>query len=75
MCIEEYLQGYLHKLKFRITKIVPNRMIEYGPLFPLSIIAMGNRTGGLEDRRRPCSGLHPGGEAALPYSDFAAYVH
>jgi len=43
VCIEEYLQEYLHKLKFRITKIVPNRMIEYRPLFPLSIIAMGNR--------------------------------
>jgi hypothetical protein len=42
LCIEEYLQGYLHKLKFRITRIEPNRMIEYRPLFPLSIIATGN---------------------------------
>jgi hypothetical protein len=40
--IEEYLQGNLHKLKFRISKIEPNRMIEYRPLFPLSIIATGN---------------------------------
>lgn len=27
--VEEYLQGDLHKLKFRITKIMPNRLIEY----------------------------------------------
>jgi len=42
MVIEEYLQGYLHKLKFRITKIVPGKMIVYRPLFPLSLIATGN---------------------------------
>jgi len=29
---EEYLHGKLHKLKFRISKIVPNREIEYAPL-------------------------------------------
>ena len=40
---EEYLHGDLHKLKFRITKIVPNRLIEYRCLFPLSIIASGNK--------------------------------
>lgn len=28
---EEYLHGKLHKLKFRISKIVPNREIEYIP--------------------------------------------
>jgi hypothetical protein len=39
---EEYLHGDLHKLKFRITKIVPNRVIEYKPLFPLSILSPGN---------------------------------
>ena len=39
---EEYLHGYLHKLKFRITKIVRNRMIEYRSLFPLSILAPRN---------------------------------
>ena len=39
---EEYLHGDLHKLKFRITKIVPNRVIEYRSLFPLSILAPGN---------------------------------
>jgi hypothetical protein len=39
---EEYLHGDLHKLKFRITKIVPNRVIKYRSLFPLSILAPGN---------------------------------
>ena len=39
---EEYLQGDLHKLKFRITKIIPNRLIEYRSLFPLSILSPGN---------------------------------
>jgi len=39
---EEYLQGYLHKFKFRITRIVPDKLIVYRPLFPLSIIATGN---------------------------------
>ena len=39
---EEYLHGDLHKLKFRITKIVPNRRIEYRSLFPLSLLAPGN---------------------------------
>ena len=40
---EEYLHGVLHKLKFRITKVVPNRVIQYSPLFPLSLLAPGNR--------------------------------
>ena len=39
---EEYLQGYLHKFKFRITKVISNKLIVYTPLFPLSIIATGN---------------------------------
>jgi hypothetical protein len=39
---EEYLHGDLHKLKFRITRIVPNRVIEYRSLFPLSILSPGN---------------------------------
>ena len=39
---EEYLHGELHKLKFRITKIVPNRMIKFRSIFPLSILAPGN---------------------------------
>jgi len=40
---EEYLHGDLHKLKFRITRIVPNRVIEYRSLFPLSLLAPGNK--------------------------------
>ncbi len=28
---EEYLHGKLHKLKFTVTKVIPNRRIEYGP--------------------------------------------
>ena len=39
---EEYLHGELHKLKFVITKVVPNKQIEYKPPFPLSIFAPGN---------------------------------
>ena len=38
---EEYLDGHLHKLKYRIIKIVPNELIALAPLFPLSIIATG----------------------------------
>jgi hypothetical protein len=40
---EENLHGVLHKLKLRITKIVPNRVIEYRFLFPLSILTTGNK--------------------------------
>jgi hypothetical protein len=32
MYAEEYLHGKLHKLKFKITKIVPNQRIEYSPV-------------------------------------------
>jgi hypothetical protein len=39
---EEYLHGVLHRLKFRITRIVPNRVIGYRALFPLSLVAPGN---------------------------------
>lgn len=39
---EEYLHGVLHKLKFRITRIVPNKVIEYRALFPLSMLAPEN---------------------------------
>jgi len=39
---EEYLHGELHKLKFRITEVVPNRRIAYRALFPASLFAPGN---------------------------------
>jgi hypothetical protein len=39
---EEYLQDILHTLKFRVTKVIPNRLFIYKPLFPVSIFATGN---------------------------------
>jgi len=39
---QEYLHGRLHKLKFRITKVIPNKEIEYRALFPLSLFSQGN---------------------------------
>jgi hypothetical protein len=39
---EEYLHGKLHKLKFLITNVVPNRRIEYRALFPELLFAPGN---------------------------------
>ncbi|MHC4510577.1 MAG: SRPBCC family protein [Planctomycetota bacterium] len=38
---EEYLHGDLHKFKFCITRIVPNRAIGYRSLFPLSLLVPG----------------------------------
>ena len=40
---EEYLHGKLHKLKFVCTKVVPNRLLEYRPTFPLSLFAPKNQ--------------------------------
>ena len=40
---EECLHGDLHKLKFRFIRIVPNRLIEYRILFPLSLIVPANK--------------------------------
>lgn len=40
---EEYLHGKLHKAKVICTKVVPNRLIEYRPLFPLSILFPRNQ--------------------------------
>jgi len=39
---EEYLHGEMHKLKFVCANIVPNRLIEYKPLFPWSIIMLSS---------------------------------
>ncbi len=39
---DEYLHGVLHRLKFRIVAIVPNRKIAYRPLFPFSLLAPAN---------------------------------
>jgi len=40
---EEYLHGKLHKAKFICTKVLPNRLIEYRPPFPLSIFFPQNQ--------------------------------
>jgi hypothetical protein len=39
---EEYLHGELHKLKFLIVRIVPNKEIIYKALFPVSLFAPQN---------------------------------
>ena len=39
---EEYIHGKIHKLKFLCTKSVPNRLIEYRPLFPWSFFMPKN---------------------------------
>lgn len=39
---EEYLHGEMHKLKFACTNIIPNRLVEYKPLFPWSIIMLSS---------------------------------
>ena len=36
---EEKIHGQLHKLKFRLKKIEPNRKIEFQNLFPISLIS------------------------------------
>ena len=38
---EEYLGGDMEKLRFKTTKNIPNRLIEYKVLFPESIICQG----------------------------------
>jgi hypothetical protein len=40
---EEYLHGKIHKAKFLCTKVVPDRLIEYRPPFPLSIFSPLNQ--------------------------------
>ena len=35
---EEYIHGNKDKLKFTCTRVVPNRLIEYEPSFPMSIL-------------------------------------
>ena len=51
---EEYLHGKLHKLKFRITKVVPNREIEYVPLFWLLRIYFPKNTFTIEPKGENC---------------------
>jgi len=39
---EEYLHGHLHKLKFRVTKMVRNKEIKYRALLPFLLLAPEN---------------------------------
>jgi len=39
---EEYLHGELHRLKFVCTNIVSNRLIDYRPLFPWSMVMLSS---------------------------------
>ena len=39
---EEYLHGQLHRFKFRVTRVVPDKEIGYGAIFPWSLFAPGN---------------------------------
>ncbi|MBN1916939.1 MAG: SRPBCC family protein [Verrucomicrobia bacterium] len=39
---EEVIHGAMQKLRFRITKVVPNHEIVYRPLFPVSLIVPAN---------------------------------
>lgn len=36
--LEEYLHGKPHRLKFQCTRVIPNKLIEYKPSFPMSIL-------------------------------------
>ena len=40
---EQYHHGRPHKLKFRVTKVVPNELISCRPLFPSSMLAAGSQ--------------------------------
>ena len=40
-CYEEYLHGELHKLKFKLTKLEENKLIEFKTQFPFSMICPG----------------------------------
>jgi len=37
-CFKEYIHGQLHRFTFLCTKVVPDKVIEYKPLFPWSIL-------------------------------------
>jgi hypothetical protein len=51
---EEYLHGKLHKLKLRITKIVPNREIEFAPASRLLRIYFPKNTFSIEPKGDGC---------------------
>jgi uncharacterized protein YndB with AHSA1/START domain len=51
---EEYIHGKLHKLKFLITKVVPNREIEYTPLSRFLRIYFPKNTFTIEPKGDSC---------------------
>ncbi|MFX0198417.1 MAG: SRPBCC family protein [Candidatus Hodarchaeota archaeon] len=51
---EEYVHGKLHKLKFLITKVVPNREIEFMPLSRLLRIYFPKNTFTIEPKGDTC---------------------
>ncbi|MFC1512162.1 SRPBCC domain-containing protein [Candidatus Latescibacterota bacterium] len=51
---EEYMHGKLHKLKFVISKIIPNRRIEYTPLSRLLRIYFPKNTFSIEPKGDIC---------------------
>jgi hypothetical protein len=51
---EEYIHGKLHKLKFIITEVVPNRKIEFAPLSRLLRIYFPKNTFSIEPRGESC---------------------
>jgi uncharacterized protein YndB with AHSA1/START domain len=51
---EEYLHGKLHKLKLQVTKVVPNRKIEFAPLSRLLRIYFPKNTFEVEPKGDTC---------------------
>lgn len=51
---EEYIHGKLHKLKFLITKVVPNRRIEFAPHSRLLRIYFPMNAFAIEPKGRTC---------------------
>ncbi len=54
LCAEEYLHGKLHKLRFRVTKIVPNKRIEYTPVSRLLRTFFPKNEFTIVQRGEPC---------------------
>lgn len=51
---EEYMHGKLHKLKFQVTKVVPNRRIEFAPASRFLRIYFPKNTFEVEQRGDTC---------------------
>ena len=51
---EEYIHGKLHKLKFQVTKVVPNRRIEFAPLSRFLRVYFPKNTFEVEPKGHAC---------------------